>query len=58
MSKQTQRIRRRLLQEQWAQYLDESELPFTVPLSMPVVDPDSFVSRTAAFDAATIPRQG
>lgn len=58
MRKETQSIRRRLLQEQSAQYLDESELPFTVPLSLPVVDSDSFVSRAAAFGAATIPRQG
>jgi len=58
MRKQTQSIRQRLLQEQSAQYLNESELPFTVPLSLPVVDSDSFVSRTADFDVTTIPRKG
>ena len=56
MRKQTQFARQRLLQEQSAQYLNESELPFTVPLCLPIVDSDQFVARTAAFDAATIPR--
>jgi hypothetical protein len=58
MRKQTQSLRQRLLQEQSAQYLNESELPFTVPLSLPVVDSNSFVSRTGDFDVTTIPRKG
>jgi hypothetical protein len=58
MRKQTQSIRQRLLQEQSAQYLNESELLFTVPLSLPVVDSDTFASRTADFDVTTIPRKG
>jgi hypothetical protein len=54
MHKQTQTTRQRLLQEQSAQYLNESELPFTVPPCLPIVDSDSFVARAAAFDAARI----
>jgi hypothetical protein len=56
MRKQTQFARQRLLQEQSAQYLNESELPFTVQLCLPLVDPVRSVVRTAAFDAAIIPR--
>ena len=55
MRKQTQSIRRRLLQEQAAQYLNESEMPFTVPVCLPVVDSDWLAARTAAFDSINIP---
>ncbi len=56
MPKQNQSIRQRLLRQQSAQYLNESELPFTVPLSLPIVDPDRLVAGPA-FDAAKIPRK-
>jgi hypothetical protein len=58
MRKQNQSIRQRLLQQQSAQYVNESELPFTMPLCLPIVDSDRFVARTTAFDPATIPRKG
>jgi hypothetical protein len=54
MRKQTQFARQRPLPEQSDQYLNESELPFTVPLCLPIVDSDRFVARAAAFDAATV----
>jgi hypothetical protein len=57
MRKQTQFARQRLLQEQSAQFLNESELPFTVPLCLPTVDSDRFVARTGAIAATTIPRK-
>jgi hypothetical protein len=57
MRKQNQSDQQRLLRQQSAQYLNESELPFTVPLCLPIVDPDRPVAGTA-FDAAKIPRKG
>jgi hypothetical protein len=57
MHKQTQTTRQRLLQEQSAQYLNESEVPFTVPPCLPIVDSDRLVAGTA-FDAAKVPRKG
>ena len=57
MRKQTQFARQRLLQEQSAQFLNESELPFTAPLCLPIVDPDGVVARTAAIAATRIPRK-
>jgi|GEM_PF-5728446 len=56
MRKQTESARQRPLHEQADQYLNESELPFTVPLCLPIVDSSRFVARTNAVDAATIPR--
>jgi hypothetical protein len=57
MRKQNQSIRQRLMRQQSAQYLNESELPFTVPLCLPIVDSDRLVAGTAV-DAAKIPRKG
>jgi hypothetical protein len=57
MPKQNQSIPQRLLLQQSAQYLNESELPFTVPLRLPIVDSDRPVAGTA-FDAAKVPRKG
>lgn len=57
MRKQTQSSRRRLLQEQSARYLNESELPFTVPQRLPVVASDGPATQTAAFDATHVCRK-
>jgi hypothetical protein len=57
MRKQTQFARQRLLQEQSAQFLNESELPFTVPLCLPIVESDPSVAPTTAIAATTIPRK-
>ena len=57
MRKQTQFARQRFLQQQAAQFLNDSELPFTVPLCLPIVDSDPFVARTAACDPVTTPRK-
>ena len=57
MRKQTQLVGQRLLQEQSAQFLNESELPFTMPLRLPIVESARLVARTAAIAATTKPRE-
>lgn len=58
MRKQTMSAQQQLLQEQLDRHLNKSELPFTVPLCLPIIHSDRFVATTTAFDAATIPRKG
>ena len=48
MTKQTNFTQQRLLERQSAQYVNDSELPFTMPRTPPGVDADLLVDARAA----------
>ena len=51
MPTQTKPMRHRIVEQQSARYLNESELPFSAPRILPVVDADAFAARAAAVGA-------